>query len=436
MSIDTSNAIESGGPAVRTAVRTVAQVDVRVPLQGAALSDAAAAANAAQRDVFDAALLTIERTVRPDDRVCPFGLSHIAVAFGPDADAVHPRTLGERLARAVGQGLLTESAARVGRDPGRGVRTGAPTASVGTLPSTTVVTVDRVVEDMTVGGSVTERISGPLVWATRPTSPQTTARHLHHRTIVRYSTARLAGYGTRHDDRPPAAERGDRLGTVLVIDPDPRAGATPGLTAQAAGALARRLGFRTGVVALSHGDQLIAEIEGNPVDLVVLVVGAEPAGACSWSTSTWRVPAQLSALYRSRGSEVLAVSSGATAGALVGCIEQGASVLFDLNTLSSHLLGSTLGDGPGPRRPDQDHQRLPAPLPALLRLTSSERRVLFYLTTGMAAQDIADDLVVSLATVRSHIRSILRKLNVRSQLAAVAVANSCGSFHDETSHAS
>jgi DNA-binding CsgD family transcriptional regulator len=31
--------------------------------------------------------------------------------------------------------------------------------------------------------------------------------------------------------------------------------------------------------------------------------------------------------------------------------------------------------------------------------------------------------VVSLATVRSHIHSILRKLNVTSQLAAVAIGN-------------
>jgi DNA-binding NarL/FixJ family response regulator len=57
-------------------------------------------------------------------------------------------------------------------------------------------------------------------------------------------------------------------------------------------------------------------------------------------------------------------------------------------------------------------------------LTASERRVLFYLTTGRSAQDIADELVVSVTTVRSHIRSILRKLGVRSQLAAVAIANS------------
>lgn len=60
---------------------------------------------------------------------------------------------------------------------------------------------------------------------------------------------------------------------------------------------------------------------------------------------------------------------------------------------------------------------------ALLGLTASERRVLYYLTQGWTAQDIADELVVSLTTVRSHIRSVLRKLGVRSQLAAVAIAN-------------
>ena len=42
---------------------------------------------------------------------------------------------------------------------------------------------------------------------------------------------------------------------------------------------------------------------------------------------------------------------------------------------------------------------------------------------GRSAGDIADALTVSLSTVRSHIRAILRKLNVNSQLAAVAIAN-------------
>lgn len=52
--------------------------------------------------------------------------------------------------------------------------------------------------------------------------------------------------------------------------------------------------------------------------------------------------------------------------------------------------------------------------------------MLYYLTTGGSAQEIADEIVVSLATVRSHIRSVLRKLGVRSQLAAVALANRRG----------
>jgi DNA-binding NarL/FixJ family response regulator len=75
--------------------------------------------------------------------------------------------------------------------------------------------------------------------------------------------------------------------------------------------------------------------------------------------------------------------------------------------------------------------RLPPRFKALVALTTSERRVLFYLTEGWAAQDIAEELVVSLTTVRSHIRSVLRKLGVRSQLAAVAIANSRNLEHHE-----
>jgi DNA-binding CsgD family transcriptional regulator len=60
--------------------------------------------------------------------------------------------------------------------------------------------------------------------------------------------------------------------------------------------------------------------------------------------------------------------------------------------------------------------------------------VLFYLTGGRSAQEIAEELVISLATVRSHIRSILRKLGVRSQLAAVAMANRRGHNLTEPAH--
>lgn len=55
------------------------------------------------------------------------------------------------------------------------------------------------------------------------------------------------------------------------------------------------------------------------------------------------------------------------------------------------------------------------------RLTSREREVLQWLARGERAGAIAAEAVVSLSTVRSQIRSILTKLEVNSQLEAVAL---------------
>lgn len=56
----------------------------------------------------------------------------------------------------------------------------------------------------------------------------------------------------------------------------------------------------------------------------------------------------------------------------------------------------------------------------LARLTPREREVLEYLHRGVAADEVATGLGVSQATVRSQIQGILGKLQVRSQLGAVA----------------
>ncbi len=60
------------------------------------------------------------------------------------------------------------------------------------------------------------------------------------------------------------------------------------------------------------------------------------------------------------------------------------------------------------------------------RLTTREREVLAELGRGSSAAVIATASHVSLSTVRSHIRSILTKLGVSSQLAAVAMAHEAG----------
>jgi DNA-binding NarL/FixJ family response regulator len=55
-------------------------------------------------------------------------------------------------------------------------------------------------------------------------------------------------------------------------------------------------------------------------------------------------------------------------------------------------------------------------------LTSREWEVLDLLCEGKGTQEIADTLVLSVETVRSHIKNTLRKLGVRSRAEAVKVA--------------
>jgi DNA-binding CsgD family transcriptional regulator len=59
-------------------------------------------------------------------------------------------------------------------------------------------------------------------------------------------------------------------------------------------------------------------------------------------------------------------------------------------------------------------------------LSRRQREVLVLLSEGVGAQQIAVRLGLSEATVRNHIRGILRKLDCHSQLQAVARARELG----------
>ena len=74
------------------------------------------------------------------------------------------------------------------------------------------------------------------------------------------------------------------------------------------------------------------------------------------------------------------------------------------------------------RRQREERERL-APFEAL---SPRERAVLAALVAGEAAGTIADRSCVSLATVRSQIRAVLRKLGVTSQRAAASLARDAG----------
>jgi predicted ATPase/DNA-binding CsgD family transcriptional regulator len=64
----------------------------------------------------------------------------------------------------------------------------------------------------------------------------------------------------------------------------------------------------------------------------------------------------------------------------------------------------------------------PRPSPQPLRLTRRERDILHLLTKGLTSRQIAEQLIVSLPTVNTHVRSIYNKLGVTSRSAATRYA--------------
>ena len=62
------------------------------------------------------------------------------------------------------------------------------------------------------------------------------------------------------------------------------------------------------------------------------------------------------------------------------------------------------------------------------RLSMRERAVLAGLAVGQATEEIAETLVLSPHTVRSHVKTAMRKLNARTRAQAVAIALSTGTI--------
>lgn len=83
-----------------------------------------------------------------------------------------------------------------------------------------------------------------------------------------------------------------------------------------------------------------------------------------------------------------------------------------------HMLqpASDLGQSPAPG------QEPPAAGGSHQPLTRREMEVLRHLAAGTGTEQIAEAMFISVTTVRTHIQNILRKLEVHSKLAAVALA--------------
>lgn len=141
---------------------------------------------------------------------------------------------------------------------------------------------------------------------------------------------------------------------------------------------------------------------------------------------------------RAAGATVLMVTGETDAAELGACIQAGAAAVISKALPFDGLLAvvaDAVAGRPGLQAVERDrwleaHRHREAGRRSAFEpfrlLTPREATTLALLVDGRAAEAIAAETYVSLATVRSHIRSILGKLGVNSQLAAVALARRAG----------
>ena len=95
-------------------------------------------------------------------------------------------------------------------------------------------------------------------------------------------------------------------------------------------------------------------------------------------------------------------------------VAEGESLLAP--TVTRRLIESFLNDRP----------RAPTPPPALAELTDREQEVFALIARGLSNSEIADQLVVSGTTVKTHVARVLSKLDLRDRVQAVVLAYETG----------
>ena len=189
-------------------------------------------------------------------------------------------------------------------------------------------------------------------------------------------------------------------------------------------------GLAASVAPCGSFDEVLVEAAAVRPTLVVLDLDLQGAG----------YGYDLIGPLRELGAEVLVLTGTVDRMELARCLEAGAlgiaSKARGFGPVLDQIRRAAAGE---PVMPITERTQLLADLAAHRRateqrlapfeaLSARERDVLRQIVAGKQAAAIAEDSYVSLATVRTQIRSILMKLDVTSQVAAVALAQAGGWF--------
>ncbi len=191
----------------------------------------------------------------------------------------------------------------------------------------------------------------------------------------------------------------------------------------------RAEGFVVEAPPLIERSRLVEQVCGDPPDLVLLDL--ELGGGIGDGATLVRP-------FVGCGAKVLVVSGSTDRFRLATAVEQGAVGVLSKKVAFETLVSGAIRAARGEelmtagerqelldelRRARAQRRRLREPLE---RLSPREDQVLQALSRGRSVSRIARDWVVSEATVRSQVRGLLTKLDVSSQLEAVAHAARAG----------
>lgn len=217
----------------------------------------------------------------------------------------------------------------------------------------------------------------------------------------------------------PSALTGHVIGgRVVVVDQQ-------ALVAQSLAMVLASANVTTYVTTDASLEAVLRQVRAFDPDLVLINASADDA-------------VELVRAIARAGARVVAVTDGKDRIRVAQCLEAGAFAAVSTHDPVDRLLAAVRETVAGRRSmPSAAEADLMGELQGLRRdraallarfaqLSTRESEVLEELMRGHAPADIATSSYVSIATIRSQIKAILRKLEVNSQLAAVALAYQLG----------